>query len=400
MRKLIYTAVVLAVLLLVGWQVWRRLGEEAGPAGSRAGVAAVAVEIEPLERKTIVDVRQFAGSLSPNYRFVIAPKVAGRLQRLLVDIGDRVERGQVIALLDDAEFAQHLEQARASLRVANAQLEESQSTLDTVRREYERAQSLFDRNITSESELEAKEVAYQVAQSKANVALANVTQAEAALRGAEIRLEYSRIRAEWDTGEADRIVGEKFVDEGTMLRANDPICSVLDIDKVKAVIHVIERDYPRIREGQAAMIETDAWPGETFAGTVARVAPELREASRQARVEIAIENEDWLLKPGMFIRAGIELARNEDALVAPASAIVRRNGQTGVFLVDREEMKARFVPVSTGIANRNHTEILEPALTGSVVVLGQHLLGDEGRISLPGSDGAPAPRQEGQGGER
>ena len=84
---------------------------------------------------------------------------------------------------------------------------------------------------------------------------------------------------------------------------NAPIVSILDIHSLTAVIHVIERDYSKVRVGQKVIVTTDAFPGSTFTGKIVRIAPLLKETSRQARVEIEVPNRDRLLKPGMFIRS-------------------------------------------------------------------------------------------------
>jgi len=215
------------------------------------------------------------------------------------------------------------------------------------------------------------------------VTLAQVTQKEAALNAAQVRFSYTQIRALWEDGDEARIVGERFVDEGEMLKANDPIVSVLEIHLLTAVIHVIERDYSQVRTGQEAVIATDAFPEKSFPGTIIRVAPILRETSRQARVEIEVANPQRLLKPGMFIRARIEFAKHDDATVVPVAALARRGGQQGVFVADTQKRKALFVPVTLGIAHNGLAEVLKPPLSGEVVTLGQHLLEDGSAIILP-----------------
>jgi len=210
-----------------------------------------------------------------------------------------------------------------------------------------------------------------------------VTQKEAALNAAKVRLSYTQILAIWEEENKPRIVGERFVDEGEMLKANSPIVSILEIHSLTAVIHVIERDYSEVLIEQEAVVTTDAFPDKTFPGKVVRVAPLLKETSRQARVEIEVSNSDGLLKPGMFIRAQIEFARHDDATVVPLVALIKRNAQQGVFLVDRQKRKARFVPVTLGIINKGLAEVLTPPLSGAVVTLGQHLLEDGSTITLP-----------------
>ena len=168
-----------------------------------------------------------------------------------------------------------------------------------------------------------------------------------------------------------------------MLGANAPMVSVIDIETLVAVIHVIERDYPKIRPGLKAAIFTDAFPGREFSGKVIRIAPLLKEKSREARVEIEIRNSDRLLKPGMFVRAQIQFDEQKDATVVPIKAIIKRNGSQGVFVADLEQKRARFVQVTLGIVNGDMAEVLRPPISGSVVVLGHHLLEDGGSILLP-----------------
>lgn len=127
---------------------------------------------------------------------------------------------------------------------------------------------------------------------------------------------------------------------------------------------------------------TDALPERVFTGTVARIAPLLRETSREARVEIDMPNTEGLLKPGMFVRVEIEFASRKEATVVPVSALIRRDGQQGVFVADLEERRARFVPVTLGIMEGGRAEVAEPHLDGWVVTLGQHLLEDGSAIVI------------------
>jgi multidrug efflux pump subunit AcrA (membrane-fusion protein) len=168
-----------------------------------------------------------------------------------------------------------------------------------------------------------------------------------------------------------------------MLRANEPIVSILDIDTVIAVISVIEQDYPKVTVGQTAIIGTDAFPGKAFSGTIVRKAPLLKESSRQARVEMEMANPDHLLVPGMFVRVGIQFAVHDNATVVPAASLVRRNDRPGVFLADPVSLTARFVPVTPGIVTAQVVEILDPELSGQVVTLGHHLLAEGGAIAIP-----------------
>jgi multidrug efflux pump subunit AcrA (membrane-fusion protein) len=403
MKKFVLVLLVLAIIAMAGWQLYSRFVEtDVQQKTSRAAVS-VAVETRPIYKDTIHDIGVFTGSLEAKSRFDVAPKVAGWLKELLVDVGDTVERNQIIAVLDDEEFAQEVEQARAELQVAKANAANYASDLDIAKREYERSKQLREKQIASASELDVSEASFNASQTRYKVSLAQVAQKEAALKTALVRLSYTKVRAFWEDGNQPRIegalpsnrgpqardantprvVGERFVDVGELLSINQPIVSILENNPLTAVVYVIERDYPKVTIGQQAVVTTDAYPGRTFTGNITRIAPLLKESSRQARLEMEVPNPDHTLKPGMFVRARVEFARHQNATLVPLPALVKRNNKDGVFVADTKNLKAHFVPVTTGIINGDIAEITEPQISGLVITMGNHLLEDGSSITLP-----------------
>jgi RND family efflux transporter MFP subunit len=401
------TLIVIAVLagLLFGWQVIARIIKASSGGARPRGAAAVAVEVQPVNKSTIQNIGNFTGSLFPKSQFVVSPKISGKLVKLHVNIGDRVSRGQLVAELDDEEYRQQSIQADADLQVAKANLEETRSSMEVAERELERVTQLHARGISADSELDAAKGNFASQEARYKVAQAQVANREAAFNAAQVRLSYTRIRAAWQGGGDHRVVGERFVDEGALLSVNAPVISILEIDPLIAVIHVSDKDYFKVKVDQSARIGSDAIAGEMVKGKIARIAPLLQETSREARIEIEFANPREIFKPGMFINASIEFAVHPDATVVPASSIVKRNEKEGIFLVDLDNSVARFVPVTVGIVDGEMAEILEPdPLEGQVVVLGQHLLVPDSPIILAGegeNGGAPgkAPAEKKQGGQ-
>ncbi|HLB73061.1 MAG TPA: efflux RND transporter periplasmic adaptor subunit [Sedimentisphaerales bacterium] len=391
MKKSLLLLLVLTMAAAAGWQLYRRVTSSAVQKGPGRSAGSVAVETKLITTGVIRDIGVFTGSLQAKSQFIVAPKVAGWLKEILVNIGDPVSRNQIIAVLDDEEFTQQVEQAGAELQVAKANAENCATDLDIARREYERAKALREKQIASASELDASEAAFNACQTRYKVSVAQVDQKESAMKAADLRLSYATVRAFWEDGDQTRVVGERFVDEGTLLQANQPVVSILDNDPLTAVVFVIERDYPKVTVGHQALIATDAYPGRTFAGTIVRMAPLLRENSRQARVELQVPNPEHLLKPGMFVRVEVEFARHESATLVPITALVKRAGRQGVFVVDIGNLKAHFVAVTTGIIDGELAEVAEPDVSGLVVTMGNHLLED-------GSDILPPVRQAAPGG--
>ena len=390
-RKIILIAVIVVIVGFIGWQVIQKIIKASQGSGFERTAAPVAVEIEGVTKATIRDSGNFTGTLAPKSQFVVAPKISGRLEKLLVDIGDIVNRNQLIAVLDDEEYSQQVRQAEADLLVAQANLEESRSSLDVAKRELERTEELHKKGISADSELDAAKGTYATQEARYKVAQAQVANREAALEAAKVRLSYTKIMASWEEGGNPRVVGERFVYEGAMLTPNAQILSILEINPLLAIIYITDKDYFRVKIGQSALISTDALPDKTMSGEIVRIAPLLKETSREARIEIEFANPEGLFKPGMFINIQIEFATHDDATVVPVSSVVKRDNQQGVFLADMENKVAQFVPVKVGISNSELAEIIEPStFSGYVVTLGQHLLAHGSPIILP----SPSPPED------
>ncbi len=402
LKSLIGTLLASALLLFTYWYLTdseEKNQASRGPAGPPGGRGAVAVETAPVTRGEIIERRSFTGTLEPAARFELASRVGGRLLELRADLGDVVRRGQLVARLDDAEYRLELARAEAVLAVSQAGLVEAESALAARARELEQVKQLRSQGVASETELDSALANHQAQHARTAMAAALVAQQRAALHSAQLQLSYTEIHAEWQGDDPERVIAERLVDAGTLLAANAAVFTVVGLDQLVAVAYVPERDYPRLAVGQEVLVAADAIADHNFPGILARLAPVIRESSRQARLEVAVPNPEQLLKPGMFVRLEIELASKQDALLVSRSALVQRNGNTTLYLADLQEGIARRVAVKLGLQEKEVVEIIEPELSGEVVTLGQHLLSDGARITVPGrseTTQADSPRREGK----
>lgn len=366
--------------LLLALLVWRvvLLVSASRQAGGRPSRPPVAIQVEAVRYEPIQETRELTGTIYPQYQYIVAPKVAGRLVAIDVRLGDWLEPGQSIARIDDAEYQQAVLEAEANLRIAQANLAEARSQFALAGQELARVQSLQEKGISSPAELDAATTSHAALQSRISLAQAQVAQRQAALNSARIRLEYTVLRAA-EPG----FVGERYVDEGSLLAANAPVVAVVGIDTVIVRTTVIERVYGQVQLGQEAAVTVDAFAGQVFAGRVARLAPMLQEATRVAQMEVEVDNRSRQLKPGMFSTVRVVLQQKPEAQVIPTRALVNRQGTRGVFTVQPGQSTAHFVPVRTGIEARERVEVLEPRLEGDIVTLGQHLLEDGSAVLLP-----------------
>lgn len=373
--------IVLALTAFVAYRVYTHF-QEAGSKKKQTGKAAVAVQTVNVIRDTIRDNRTFTGTLKPWSLFTIAPKVPGRLESIDFDIGDRIEGGAVIARIDDVEYRQGVEQAQADLDVALAQKTEAEVVLDLRRREFERQTQLTEKKVGSQAQYESAMSSFRAQQAAFQKCEADVKRNQAILDNARLKLHDCTVKATWSKHDAPRYVGLRYVDSGALLSANEAILTVGELDRLFAVIYVIERDYPHVRQGQEASISTDAYPGVEFKGKVERIAQLLQDNTRQAAVRIEIPNADLRLKPGMYVRVELTFATHPEAQIVPRNALVKRDGKQGIFEV-LPDRTARFVPVQAGIADGDQIEIQHPQLTRPIVTIGNHLLSQGVEVVLP-----------------
>lgn len=385
--------IMIVVGLLVGLAVWlvatqlrdRRDAEQDGRGGK-----AAPVEVTPIEHGPITLRRTFNGTLEARAEFVVSPKVGGRVERLAVNLADTVKRGQVVAELDDAEYVQAVVQAGADLAVSRANLVEAGNALEIADREFERARTLLERGVASASQFDTVSAERSAKRSQLEIAKAQLARAEALLETAKIRLGYTRVTADWSGGEEERLVAERYIDEGHTVSANTALLLIVELDPITGVIFVTEEDYARLQPGQAVMLSTDAYPGEEFSGVIDRISPVFRQDTRQARVELTVANHGLRLKPGMFIRSTVELARLAEATIVAEQAITSRDDRTGIFVVDEEKGTVAWRPVRVGIREEGRVQIEGEGLAGRAVSLGHQLIEDGSAVIIAGGGEDPA----------
>ncbi len=352
------------------------------------------VEVAQIQRGPIALQRTFSGELEALAEFFVAPKVSGRVERVIVNIADTVKRGQVVAELDNDEYVQAVAQAQADLEVARAKLSEAKSALEIASREFKRSESLLKGGIASDSELDAARQDQLEKQAQLKVAAAQVTKAESSLETANIRLDYTKVTAGWTGGGEYRVVAERYVDEGQTVAANAPLLLIVELNPIIGVVFVTERDYARLKPGQLVLLTTDAYSGEQFTGRIDRIAPIFRKSSRQARIEMTIGNPQHRLKPGMFIRATVLLAQVKQAVIVPEQALTRRDDRSGVFVVSEDGRSVAWREVKVGIREGNWVQVEGEGLSGRVVTLGQQLVNDGSPITIPAEQNKTAAGRE------
>lgn len=368
-----------------------------------------------VERGPIISVVSATGTINPVVLVEVGTQVSGMIKRLHADFNSRVKAGETVAVIDPEPFKARREQAVSNLEVARSNVARSKADLAQRKRELDRVQSLLPQQFVAQNDVDVALTNYQSADAQLRVAEAQVRQAEAALNAAEQELKYTVIRSP-----IDGIVVARNVEVGQTVAASfatpNLFLIALDLTQMQVNTNVSESDIGGMTEGQEAVFTVDAYPGESFTGTIrqVRLAPINVQNVVTYNVVVNVDNKDLRLKPGMTANVSIIVAQNDHALKVPnaalrfmppkaererlevygqATGVVEGNStaksnealtRKNVWKLTENEILTR-IPVQTGISDGVATEILSGDLTeGDVVVIGiEQSLGEEKGSELP-----------------
>ena len=388
MKKVVFTLVALIAALGLYW-VFRGTSGSSGAVaagGPAAGRPTMTVEVGSTSRGTMSDMVTVVGNLEGQASVEVSSKVNGRLEEVAVRIGDRVAKGSLLAKVESREIAEQVRQAEASFDVARATVRQREADLKFAETNLDRSRSLFERQLLPRQTLDDADARHQSAQAQLDLARAQFAQAQARLDELKITLSATDIRSP-----VNGFVGKRLLDPGAFVSSNTSVVSVVEIDRVRLVANVVEKDLRRVRVGSSAEVEVDAFPGETFHGRVARVAPVLDPSTRTAQMEVEVPNGDYRLKPGMYSRVRLTVATRQQALTVPVNAVVTLDGARGVFQIrDGQVQQAAFVKIETGLEDGTRVEVLSGLGDGArVVTTGAAALRDGDPVTIAGSRGGP-----------
>ncbi|MDE3058331.1 MAG: efflux RND transporter periplasmic adaptor subunit [Bacteroidota bacterium] len=314
------------------------------------------VKVEHAARENVEYKLQFNGDVIAIQQANIFSKVSGNLERVLVDMGSRVRRNQLLAVIDPTELYQQVQQTAATY--ANARII------------YRRNEELLKQNLIAKQDRDNAEAAMKVA-------LANY-------ENAKTKLGYTRITAPFSG-----FITKRYLDPGALVTGNNStLFSLMDLSSVKVIVNVLEKDIPLISPGKKAIVAVDAFPGKNYDGTISRLSEAVDLSTRTMAVEIDIPNEDNSLKPGMFATVTLVVAQHPDAVTVPTYSLMKDNVGQFVFALSSkgspsDSNAAKKIRVKTGIEIGTRTEITS-GLTGgeTIITTGQQFLHDGSPVTV------------------
>jgi len=311
MKKLIS---IIVVLVVIGAGVGAYYYKKSGPEPT--------VTTLQVSRGDIIDQVGATGTLQAVTTVQVGTQVSGIVQDLYADFNSIVKKGQVIARLDPSLLQTAVDTAEANLVNAQANLERQKVALDDAAVKLRRAQELFDKNLAPRTDLETAQVAAKQADAQLKSTQSQIVQAEAAVNKAKVDLDHTIIAAP-----IDGIVTSRNVDKGQTVAASmqAPTLFIIaaDLTKMQVNANIDESDVGRMRPGQTVHFRVDAYPNDTFTGTVeqVRLNPTTVQNVVTYSTVIDVPNPDYRLMPGMTANLNIEVARRSNVLRVPNAAI-------------------------------------------------------------------------------
>ena len=328
------------------------------------------VSVVSAEPANIPDVVEAVGTLRAATTSQLAAQMMGNLVEIRVHEGDHVQRGQVLAVIDDAQPRAALDRAVAADLAAQQETSASESDFTLAEATLKRYQMLYDRKSVSPQEFDEVKARYEAAQARREMARAGQAQAKAALQQARTALGYTHIVAPFEG-----LVTDKKADIGMLASPGMPVFTVEDLGRYRLEATVNETDLRYVRQGRQVSVSIDALGDRELKGKVIEIVPAADPASRSFLVKVELPS-DPELRSGLFGRT--QFTRGERAaLLIPRTAIVKRGQLQGIYVLDQNRI-AGLRYVTLGKPSAQQVEVLAGLQSG------ESLIADPGSRELSG----------------
>ena len=392
--------------------------------------AAKPVEVGKVASGLMESSISYTGSIRAVHEAKVFSKVAGKVEQIYFEEGDAVTKGDLLIKLEDRDLIAQVNQAKASLEMAEAHLNQARAGRDLqsvttatqiqqannlaiqaqagwelAEKDMQRMKNLFTKGAISRQTLDQAEMQEKVARKQLDsaregltlaqaqvaqnnirkedieVAKAGVNQALAALQLAETQLSYTEIRSPLDGVVISKTVKVGELVPASVMGGGAPLIEIVDNRNIQVEFQAAEKDVSYLKAGREVKVLVDALKNGNFNGVIEKVIPAIDNQTRSFKVKVAVLNPEGLLKSGMFVQISLITYKNPDAVLVPRESILKRSGKTVVFVV--ENNRAKMKEVKTGVYDDKNYEIISGLSQGESLVLeGQHVLneGDEVRI--------------------
>jgi len=394
------------ILLIIGFTAFNYVRQSEKKKITVNKTETVPVQVAEATLMNLQRVLELTGEIKPAAVVDVHPKVGGEnIEKIFVETGDYVKKGDLLAVLKDETIKAQLEEAaaglaaaeaglrqsEASLQAASANIESSKANLELTKKERLRVEILYQAKAISEQELDRIKSQYEVAEAQYNAVEAQYEAALATKSLAITQIDSAKAKSK----QLQIVYGEhsiyapipgfvaaRYVEQGNRTDTAKPLIRISQEAELKIICSVTEKDFPHLKKGMKAEITADAFPEKVFKGVVSVISPTIDPATRTAEIEIHIPNDEYELRSGMFARIKLYLGERK-ALAIPTGSLNKMPGTGSYFAYVVEDNKATLKNVKTGITQGDFTEITDGLTEKNLVVTrGQNRLSDGAQVSI------------------
>ncbi len=351
------------------------------------------VDIQPVTREFLTPTREYIGTNEPLKEVTIRSQAEGQLLQLTVDVGDRISKGQVIALLDDtllnAELARteaelislksEVTEAQADVISAQAEVESARVRFQQAQVDADRLQELYEEGAIAKREVELAQTEAKTAEQSLKSAQSQVEVRKAAVETAKGRItsqkalieqEKKRLAFTQIKSPIDGYVLERLTEEGNLIQTGGEIIRIGDFSQAMVNVAVSELDLGKVALGKTVNVKLDAFPNQTFTGIINQISPSAQGDSRQIPIEIILSNPEGKIKRGLLAR--VKFTADNPSLTIPESALQVGDRDNIVFIVvnsnQSSDPKVIAKEVTLGKRRNGKVEVLTGLNDGEKIV--------------------------------
>ncbi len=379
---------------------------ESQPRKASKGQPAIRIAVSHTRRITIQRQVELAGTLISPDQAKVSSEVSGVVREVIVELGDEVKPGSVLARLEPRELEIALRRAQSQLQQTEAQLgiygsgsseplpddqisavRTASANRDDARAQAERATRLFQKGLLSQADYDTAHTRLKVTEAALQAALETVQAMKATLhdRRAAVELAQKKLNDAVIRAPIGGSVSERLVQPGEFIRENTPVVTIVQMNPLKLKTAIQEKYAAMMHPGLSAQFMVESVPDEVFPGRLAYISPAVDQSTRTFSVEILVNNSDRRLKPGFFAKGIIHTRSDDNVLAVPEAAVSTLAGESSVFVV--EEDKVRKQTVTLGARVKDNIEILS-GLEGNEMLATTNLneLADGVSVAVAGAD--------------
>lgn len=369
-KKIIVAAALIFVALsgVITYRIHANLSANKERAARVTQGRVMEVETARVGRQDIKPIITLSATLEAGWNAEISPKADGRINRLYVEEGDYVKAGTIVAELDMDELQAQVIQAEGNLMVAKAEMEQAELDL-------QRMESLVKQGAISTQTFDTARIKRDLNFGKVKAAQGNLDQLSTRLNNAKI------------VAPRDGVVVKRHLQSGFFAKAGTAIISIAETSTLLAKATLGEGQITEVSVGSPATVIVNALGGQKFSGVITRISPAAALPARTFTAEISVPNPNGLLKQGMFAKAEVVGNVKKNALVVPQIALVMREDQKTVYVVNQEN-KAQQQTLQLGYVAGGFAEVLDGVAEGDlIVVAGHNKIKDGATVKTSAKDG-------------